>query len=61
MRELRSPCCPAPAETEERTMLYRYTLYLEDDTEAGEPHYAVMIRPGETIWTADGASFAWLM
>jgi len=42
-------------------MLYRYTLYLEDDTEAGEAHYAVMIRPGETIWTADGASFAWLM
>jgi hypothetical protein len=32
-------------------MLYRYRLYLEDGTEAGKAHYAVMIRPGETIWT----------
>jgi hypothetical protein len=35
-------------------MLYRYRLYLEDGTEAGEAHYAVLIRPGETIWMGDG-------
>lgn len=35
-------------------MLYRYRLYLEDGTEAGEAHYAVMIRPGERIHTGDG-------
>ncbi len=35
-------------------MLYRYRLYLEDGSEAGEAHYAVMIQPGEEIWTGDG-------
>ena len=35
-------------------MLYRYRLYLEDGTEAGEADHAVMIRPGETIHTGDG-------
>jgi len=35
-------------------MLYRYRLYLEDGSEAGEAHCAVMIQPGETIWTGDG-------
>lgn len=35
-------------------MLYRYRLYLEDGSEAGEAHYAVMILPDETIWTGDG-------
>ena len=27
-------------------MIYRYRLYLEDGSEAGEAHYAVMVRPG---------------
>ena len=35
-------------------MLYRYRLFLEDGSEAGEAHYAVMIQPGETIHTGDG-------
>jgi len=35
-------------------MLYRYRLYLNDGTEAGEAHYAVNIKPGETIHTGDG-------
>lgn len=35
-------------------MLYRYRLFNEDGTEAGEAHYAVGIKPGETIWTGDG-------
>jgi hypothetical protein len=35
-------------------MLYRYRLHYEDGGDAGEAHYAVMIRPGETIWTGDG-------
>jgi hypothetical protein len=35
-------------------MLYRYRLYLENGSEAGEAHYAVLIQPGETIWTNDG-------
>jgi hypothetical protein len=35
-------------------MLYRYRLYLEDGTEAGEAEYAVRIQPGETIWAGDG-------
>ena len=35
-------------------MLYRYRLYLQDGSEAGEAHYAVLIQPGETIWTGDG-------
>jgi ribosomal protein L14 len=34
--------------------LYRYRLYLEDGSEAGDAHYAVLIRPGETIRTNDG-------
>jgi hypothetical protein len=40
-------------------MLYRYRLYLEDGGEAGEAHYAVMIHPGETIWTGDGRKLRW--
>ena len=35
-------------------MLYRYRLYTPDGDEAGEAHYAVMIRPEEIIWTGDG-------
>jgi hypothetical protein len=35
-------------------MLYRYRLFLEDGSEVGEAHYAVMIQPGETIYTGDG-------
>jgi hypothetical protein len=35
-------------------MVYRYRLFLEDGSEAGEAHSAVMIQPGETIWTGDG-------
>jgi hypothetical protein len=27
---------------------------LGDGSEAGEAHYAVLIQPGETIWTSDG-------
>jgi hypothetical protein len=34
--------------------VFRYRLYLDDGTEAGEAHYAVMIQPGETIWANDG-------
>ena len=37
-------------------MLYRYRLYNADGSEAGEAHYAVLIRPGETTWTSDGPS-----
>jgi hypothetical protein len=32
----------------------RYKLYLEDGSEAGEAHHAVLIQPGETIWTGAG-------
>jgi hypothetical protein len=35
-------------------MLYRYRLHYEDGSEAGEAHYAVNIKPDETIWTGDG-------
>ena len=35
-------------------MLYRYRLYLEDGSDAGEAHYAVLIQPGETIRASDG-------
>jgi hypothetical protein len=35
-------------------MLYRYRLYNADGSDAGEAHYALLIRPGETIWTGDG-------
>jgi hypothetical protein len=35
-------------------MLYRYRLYDAEGNEAGEAHYAVLIEPGETIWTGDG-------
>ena len=34
--------------------MFRYRLYLEDGSDAGEAHYAVMIQPGETIRTGDG-------
>lgn len=30
--------------------LYRYRLYLEYGTEAGEARYAAMIKPSRTIW-----------
>jgi hypothetical protein len=35
-------------------MLYRYRLYTPDGDEAGEAHYAVLIRRDEVIWTGDG-------
>jgi hypothetical protein len=35
-------------------MLYRYRLHWQDGSDAGEAHYAVNIKPGETIWTGDG-------
>jgi hypothetical protein len=35
-------------------MLFCYRLFFEDGTEAGQAEYAVMIRPGETIWGNDG-------
>jgi hypothetical protein len=35
-------------------MLYRYRLFEVDGSETGEAHYAVLIEPGETIWTGDG-------
>jgi hypothetical protein len=35
-------------------MFYRYRLFNEDGSEAGEAHYAVLIQPGEDIWTGDG-------
>ena len=35
-------------------MLYRYRLHWEDGSDAGEAHYAVNIKPGETIRTGDG-------
>ncbi len=34
--------------------MYHYKLYDADGGEAGEAHYAVLIEPGETIWTGDG-------
>jgi hypothetical protein len=34
--------------------MYHYRLFEVDGTEAGEAHYAVLIAPGETIWTGDG-------
>jgi hypothetical protein len=39
---------------EEVGMLYRYRLFELDGAECGEAHYAVLIEPGETIWTGDG-------
>lgn len=38
-------------------MLYRYRLYLEDGTEAGEAHYAVQIRPDEIVWACGNRRF----
>jgi hypothetical protein len=35
-------------------MLYRYRLYEADGTDSGEAHYAVMVQPGELIFTGDG-------
>jgi hypothetical protein len=35
------------------TMLYQYRLYDPDGNVVGEAHYAVLIEPGETIWTGD--------
>lgn len=46
--------CAVPPRNGRRWMLYRYRLFLEDGSEAGEADYAVPIRPGETIWTDDG-------
>ncbi|MEP6812679.1 MAG: hypothetical protein ABI990_06805 [Actinomycetota bacterium] len=37
-----------------RSGVYRYKLYTVDGAEGGEAHYAVLIQPGETIWTGDG-------
>jgi hypothetical protein len=34
--------------------MYHYRLFEVDGTGAGEAHYAVLIEPGETIWTGDG-------
>ncbi len=34
--------------------MYRYRLCEVDGSEAGEAHYAVLIEPGETIWTGEG-------
>ena len=38
-------------------MLYRYRLYLEDGSDAGEAHYAVRIEAGEIVRTGDGRKF----
>lgn len=38
-------------------MLYRYRLYLEDGTEAGEAHYAVQIRPDEIVQARGNRKF----
>jgi hypothetical protein len=35
-------------------MLYRYRLHERDGSDACEAHYAVLIEPGETVWTGDG-------
>jgi hypothetical protein len=32
----------------------RYRLFELDGAECGEAHYAVLIEPGEIIWTGDG-------
>jgi hypothetical protein len=37
-------------------MLYRYRLYEADGSDVGEAHYAVMVEPGESIFTGDGRS-----
>jgi hypothetical protein len=34
--------------------MFCYRLHLEDGSETGQAEYAVMIQPGETIWTGDG-------
>ena len=34
--------------------MYRYRLFYEDGSDAGEATYAVLIRPGEEILTGDG-------
>ncbi len=34
-------------------MFYRYRLFNEDGSEAGEAHYAVFIQPGETVVIGD--------
>jgi hypothetical protein len=39
---------------EEVGTLYRYRLFELDGAECGEAHYAVLIEPGEIIWTGDG-------
>jgi hypothetical protein len=30
--------------------MFKYRLYLEDGTEAGEAKYAVTLKPGEIVW-----------
>ena len=35
-------------------MLYRERLHTRDGDDAGEAEYAVLIRPGETIYAGDG-------
>jgi len=42
----------------EGRMLYRSRLYAVDGDEAGEAHYAILIKPGESIWTGDGRKAA---
>lgn len=34
--------------------MYRYRLFHEDGSETGTAEYAVLIKPGEMIWTGDG-------
>jgi hypothetical protein len=46
------PRAVPPPGTEDR--VYRYKLYEFDGTETDEAHYAVLIEPGEIIWTGDG-------
>ena len=35
-------------------MFYRYKLHETDGSEAGEAHYAFLVKPGETILTGAG-------
>jgi hypothetical protein len=35
-------------------MLFRYRLFGVDGSDQGEAHYAVMVEPGEEVWTGDG-------
>lgn len=35
-------------------MFYRYKLHVADGSDAGEAHYAFLVKPGETIIAGDG-------